>query len=106
MPISPAQADALFCEFMPDVQNERAWLAGSNDVRVVEVGWTPFACAVLGTLYKPPAGHLPSIWEMAWAGLRNHQKGTEQRSSLLCGIARFPRWTGTLTSAWPDLRGL
>eukprot|EP00971_Amphidinium_carterae_P148166 2936626-Amphidinium_carterae.2 len=51
---------------MPDEQDERAWLAGSNEVRVVEVGWTPFACAILGTLYKPPAGHLPTIWEMAW----------------------------------------
>eukprot|EP00971_Amphidinium_carterae_P160149 3174599-Amphidinium_carterae.1 len=45
MPISPDQADALFCEFMPDVQDERAWLAGSSDVRVVEVGWAPFVQA-------------------------------------------------------------
>eukprot|EP00971_Amphidinium_carterae_P308334 6127326-Amphidinium_carterae.1 len=26
----------------------------------------PLACAILGTLYKPPAGQLPTIWEMAW----------------------------------------
>eukprot|EP00971_Amphidinium_carterae_P098122 1941118-Amphidinium_carterae.2 len=66
MPITPEQADALFCEFMPDPNDERAWLAGSNDVRVVEVGWTPFACAIMRTLYKPTTTHVPTIWEMAW----------------------------------------
>eukprot|EP00971_Amphidinium_carterae_P055503 1093891-Amphidinium_carterae.1 len=67
MPITPVQADALFCEFMPDERDERAWLPGSSDVRVVEVGWTAlkFSCAILRTLYKPRAGRVPDIWEMA-----------------------------------------
>eukprot|EP00971_Amphidinium_carterae_P257154 5105415-Amphidinium_carterae.1 len=59
MPITPEQADALFCEFMPDVRDDGAWLPGSSNVRVVEVGWTAFACAILRTLYKPRAGRIP-----------------------------------------------
>eukprot|EP00971_Amphidinium_carterae_P202532 4018557-Amphidinium_carterae.1 len=51
---------------MPDVRDEGAWLAGSSDVRVVEVGWTAFSCAILRTLYKPRAGRVPDVWEMAW----------------------------------------
>eukprot|EP00971_Amphidinium_carterae_P299730 5955224-Amphidinium_carterae.1 len=65
MPMAAWQADCLFCEFMPPADREEAWLAGSHRVRVVEVGWTPVGCAILGSLFKPPQAHLPTIWEMA-----------------------------------------
>eukprot|EP00971_Amphidinium_carterae_P016527 326543-Amphidinium_carterae.1 len=65
MPLAAWQADCLFCEFMPPVDREEAWLSGSHRVRVVELGWTPVGCAILGSLFKPAPAHLPTIWEMA-----------------------------------------
>eukprot|EP00971_Amphidinium_carterae_P195718 3883946-Amphidinium_carterae.3 len=108
---------------MPDPRDERAWLAGSNDVRVVEVGWTPFACAILRTLYKPNTTHVPTIWEMAWdlsmcgIGSKAAFDGVYQHPSswipppsreiglaisLPSGSLECPRWTGAV---WLDRQG-